>query len=861
MSSQIYVIKRSGAAELFDPSQIRQKIDLQAIGLAIDVLTIYDAVVAQIPVGSRITSRDIDRLTVKVCMLMVHKHLDYEQLARRLILNDINYATPQTFVEFVEVAYSVGLMAEHIYEFVMANSTAMNELYTRGKVNDRLFPAIGLMTLRNTYLWHKQVRIAPGTELPEIGLFYDDDEDSLLQSPRNSASAKTSKQDSIYHKVLIERPQYMFLRVAIGLALPRSYVEKTASAYERELVHRRIRTFYTELSEHRISMATPILHSTGMKEQHCSSCKIGMQEDSIESIFDYNKRIATLSKVGAGNAGTLTPCRAKGSLIKSTNGIGNGIISWLMLYEQTMSIVDQGGNKRAGSIALYLEPWHADIMEFLDYAETSGVGANKKDTVFKAVWLPDRFIRAVIHNEEWCLFSPDETPGLDRAFDRRGGTASEQKFSLLYDKYSKMPNIVRQHVKARDIWSKMMSIAMEKKSLYICAKDAGNSFSNQVYTGQGFVFGSNLCAEIYQICDSENITSCNLASMVLGSFIQNGTLQVEKLIKSAGIAAEMLDCSIDQNSYEGEWTRRDNMKWRNIAVGVQGMATAIFKAGCADYTSAEAQDLYALVAESIYFGVLQGSCALADQFGMYEYFDESAYGNGRLHYDNYPGVKLQLAEEKWNKLRDDISSYGLRNALHTAWMPTASTSLLYGQTENFEPINFIVYNKSNGKGEFAVYNLEAFTELMELPDWSDKIYPHLEKYHYLNSLSDDIVPARLKRKYAAASEYDQAELVKMAARAQPFINQGMSFNLHFCTSDVNRYTASNVTKLLIQGWNLGLKTLLYYIRRNDLSKRVAVYERNESVIMSMKSLAISDSQDDDTIMADTCAMGGGACSA
>lgn len=917
----VKIIKRDGRIQDCDFGQIMTRLVDFNTGRNVNYVEVCNRIKSMFPNDGFISTHEIDKLAVRALndLYIETKNINCEMMARSILISDLNHTVPLLFSGFVQHAYELGLFHPNIYKFVMTYASRIDQFCIDNSDKEMNISSLSLMYYYDIYLW-KHIE-------------------------RDGEKFKTT---------VIERPTYMFMRSALAAALP-SYLfdnleniddaadsnedviikalsSKTkirneddvfidVRAEDIEEVFARIKEFYVELIDQRISPATPIVHSACMRNQRFTSCFIGVQGDSIEKIFGKGgiESYARLSKGGGGIGISMSRIRSNGSAIKGTNGTTKGIIPWMKNNGIVADTVDQGGNKRAGSFAIYLEPWHGDIEAFIK-VQGEGDGSERiHSNIFLAVWIPDLLIRRVKSNGKWSLFCPRDTPDLPLLFDNR--LTGDMAFTRRYEYYESI-GIARKEIGATSLLTEIVRTAMERNGPYILSKDAANSYSNQVFTnflvssenGEYYISNeiitsiimnqskeakyeskearpepakaelaepakpwniinnSNLCTEIFEVNSPNSIASCNLMSMILKNFVDllNKKLNSELLIKSAGIACHMLNRYIDNNKYIGEITMKNNMEWRPIAIGVQGMASLLIRCDYDDYICPEAQDTYALAAECIYYGALTASNELAVKSGKkHSKFDETLYARGLFHFDifgqNFKSTKhnnefrttlpsmstvierrheiLQLPLERWEKLGSDIMRGGLINSLFCAWMPTASSAIGYGSTENFEPITTIIYNKKN-KGEWIMYNADAIEELMKLEKWPE-IYKHLCVNHYLRTLDDDVVPKRLKNKYKAACEYNQIDLIKMASRAHLFIDQGMSLNLHYQTDRKDLYTVKNVMSAVIAAWSLGHKTLLYYIRRNDLTARHKIYKREHEEVEqnSNKLIKLEDQSD------------------
>jgi ribonucleoside-diphosphate reductase alpha chain len=577
----------------------------------------------------------------------------------------------------------------------------------------------------------------------------------------------------------VERPQYMWLRVSVGIH--GSDIDKVV-------------TTYNLMSQKYFTHATPTLFNAGTLKPQLSSCYlIAMESDSIEGIFNTLKECANISKHAGGIGVHVHNIRASGSHIRGTNGVSNGLVPMLRVFNNTARYIDQGG-KRNGTIAVYLEPWHADIAHFLEMKMNHGDEDAKGRDLFYALWVPDLFMARIKANAEWSLFCPDECPGLSDVYG--------DEFDKLYVQYE-TEGRQRGKVKARDLWFRILDSQMETGTPYLCYKDAVNRKTNQ--KNLGIIRSSNLCSEIMEYSDDQETAVCNLASIALNRFVTKDAFDFEKLHEVTRIVTENLNRVIDVNYYPTPKTRVSNMAHRPIGIGIQGLADTFMLLDLA-FSSDEARTLNRRVFETMYHAALTASCDLAEQHGPYSSFAGSPASQGILQYDMW-GVEPELNRYDWTALKARIVKHGLRNSLLLAPMPTASTSQILGNTECFEPISSNIYTRRTMAGEFILVNRHLIADLQAAGLWNEgvknNIVANKGSVQHIGGLSE-----HLKRKYCTVWEIPMKHVIDMAADRGAFICQSQSMNLWM--EDPN-YAA--LTSMHFYAWSKGLKTGMYYLRR------------------------------------------------
>ena len=768
------VIKRNGDHEViaFDKILARIKNVGQQAGIsAVNYTALAMKVIDQLYDG--IPTTKIDELTAEQCATMATQHPDYGTLAAYIIVSNHHKTTPTTFYdamrklhEFVDVRGQPSPLISNEFWAVVCDKR--DELEAMIDVSrDFLIDYFGFKTLERSY---------------------------LMRSDGNT----------------VERPQYMWLRVSIGI-------------HGSDLC--KVRTTYDLMSQKYFTHATPTLFNAGTLKPQLSSCYlIAMESDSIDGIFNTLKECANISKHAGGIGVHVHNIRATGSHIRGTNGVSNGLVPMLRVFNNTARYIDQGG-KRNGTIAVYLEPWHADIAHFLEMKMNHGDEDAKGRDLFYALWVPDLFMTRVKANAEWSLFCPDECPGLSDVYG--------DEFDTLYTKYE-AEGRQRGKVKARDLWFRIMDSQMETGTPYLCYKDAVNRKTNQ--KNLGIIRSSNLCSEIMEYSDDKETAVCNLASIALNRFITGnlgakhcaphpssklrevtvkgeegvGVLvaprfDFEKLHEVTRIVTENLNRVIDVNYYPTPKTRVSNMAHRPIGIGVQGLADTFMLLDLA-FSSDEARTLNKRIFETMYHAALTASCDLAEQHGAYSTFAGSPASQGILQYDMW-GVEPEAGRYDWAALKARIMKHGLRNSLLLAPMPTASTSQILGNTECFEPISSNIYTRRTMAGEFILVNRHLIADLQAAGLWNEgvknNIVANKGSVQHIGGLSE-----HLKRKYCTVWEIPMKHVIDMAADRGAFICQSQSMNLWM--EDPN-YAA--LTSMHFYAWSKGLKTGMYYLRR------------------------------------------------
>ncbi|ADZ29836.1 ribonucleotide reductase large subunit protein [Cowpox virus] len=743
----MFVIKRNGYKENVMFDKITSRIRKLCYGLNmdhIDPIKIAMKVIQGIYNG--VTTVELDTLAAEIAATCTTQHPDYAILAARIAVSNLHKETKKLFSEVMEDLFN----------------------YVNPK-NGKHSPIISSITM-------------------DIVNKYKDKLNSVIIYERdfsyNYFGFKTLEKSYLLkiNNKIVERPQHMLMRVAVGI-----HQWDIESAIET----------YNLLSEKWFTHASPTLFNAGTSRHQMSSCfLLNMMDDSIEGIYDTLKRCALISKMAGGIGLSISNIRASGSYISGTNGISNGIIPMLRVYNNTARYIDQGGNKRPGVMAIYLEPWHSDIMAFLDLKKNTGNEEHRTRDLFIALWIPDLFMKRVKDDGEWSLMCPDECPGLDDVWG--------DEFERLYTQYEREKRY-KSIIKARVVWKAIIESQIETGTPFILYKDACNKKSNQ--QNLGTIKCSNLCTEIIQYADANEVAVCNLASVALNMFVIDGRFDFLKLKDVVKVIVRNLNKIIDINYYPIPEAEISNKRHRPIGIGVQGLADAFILLNY-PFDSLEAQDLNKKIFETIYYGALEASCELAEKEGPYDTYVGSYASNGILQYDLWNVVPSDLWD--WESLKDKIRTYGLRNSLLVAPMPTASTAQILGNNESVEPYTSNIYTRRVLSGEFQVVNPHLLRVLTERKLWNDEIKNRIMADG--GSIQNTNLPEDIKRVYKTIWEIPQKTIIKMAADRGAFIDQSQSMNIHIADPSY-----SKLTSMHFYGWSLGLKTGMYYLRTKPAS--------------------------------------------
>ena len=736
------VIKRNGKREEVSFDKITARVKKLVYGLSDHVSPIKISMRVIEGLYDGVSTSNLDNLAAETCATMTAVHPDYALLAARIAISNLHKNTNKSFSETMEALYNyidpvtsqkAGLISDTTIDVIRRNADQLDSaiIYDR----DYSFDYFGFKTLERSYLLRMNGQV-------------------------------------------VERPQHMLMRAAVGI-----HGDDIPSAIET----------YNLMSEKWFIHATPTLFNAGTPKPQLSSCfLLSMVDDSIQGIFETLSRCAKISQSAGGIGLSIHNIRATGSYIKGTGGTSNGIIPMLRVFNDTARYVDQGGGKRKGAFAVYLEPWHADIMEFLELKKNHGKEEQRARDLFYALWICDLFMERVKNNENWSLFCPNEAPGL---CDTYGG-----EFEALYHQYEREGR-ARKVVRAQDIWSAIIESQIETGTPYMLYKDAANKKSNQ--KNLGTIRSSNLCTEILEYTSADEVAVCNLASIALPKFVEDGAFDHQQLYEITRVVARNLNKVIDVNYYPIPEARNSNMRHRPIGIGVQGLADAFIQMRF-PFDSPEARKLNKEIFETIYFAALTESCAIAEKEGPYETFQGSPASQGELQFDMW-GVEPSDRWD-WKELKAKIRKHGLRNSLLLAPMPTASTSQILGNNECIEPYTSNIYTRRTLSGEYIVVNKHLLNDLIRLGMWDDEMKEALiasnGSIQHIHGL-----PQELKEMYKTVWEISQKAIIDMAADRGAFICQSQSLNLF-----VENATMGKLSSMHFYAWQKGLKTGMYYLR-------------------------------------------------
>ncbi|UTW65905.1 ribonucleoside-diphosphate reductase subunit alpha [bacterium SCSIO 12643] len=738
----MFVQKRNGRKEAVQFDKITARIKKLCYGLdpMIDPTTVAMKVIEGLFDG--VTTTELDNLASEVAATMTVQHPDFALLASRISVSNLHKSTEKSFsatmqrlFEYIDpkTGEDAPLISEEVHQIIQNNAEKLDSaiIYDR----DFNYDYFGFKTLERAYLLKINGKIA-------------------------------------------ERPQHMLMRVSLGI--------------HKEDIDAAIET-YSLMSEKWFTHATPTLFNSGTPKPQMSSCfLLSMQEDSIDGIYDTLKQTAKISQSAGGIGLSIHNIRATGSYIKGTNGNSNGIIPMLKVFNDTARYVDQGGGKRKGSFAIYLEPWHADIFEFLELKKNHGKEEQRARDLFYAMWTPDLFMKRVENNEKWTLMCPHECPGL---YDTHGA-----EFEKLYTKYEREGK-GRKSIPARDLWNTILESQIETGTPYMLYKDACNSKSNQ--KNLGTIRSSNLCTEIIEYTSKDEIAVCNLASLALPKFVNNGKFDHQKLYDVTYVATKNLNKIIDYNYYPVKEAENSNFRHRPIGLGVQGLADAFILLRL-PFESPEAKQLNKDIFETIYFASMTASKDLAIKEGVYESYVGSPISQGLFQFDLWNVTPSN--RWNWDELRSEIKEHGVRNSLLVAPMPTASTSQILGNNECFEPYTSNIYTRRVLSGEFIVVNKHLLHDLNQLGLWNSEIKNRIMMEN--GSIQNiDEIPEDIKALYKTVWEIKQRAIIDMAADRGAYICQSQSLNLF-----VESPTFAKLTSMHFHAWKSGLKTGMYYLR-------------------------------------------------
>jgi ribonucleoside-diphosphate reductase alpha chain len=741
----MYVVKRDGHKEPVMFDKITERIKKLCYGLneLVDPVKVAMRVIEGLYDG--VSTSELDNLAAETAASMTIAHPDYAQLAARVAISNLHSNTKKSFSETMKDMYNyvnprngqeAPLLSDEVFNVIQENSAFLDShiIYTR----DFNYDYFGFKTLERSYLLKINGKI-------------------------------------------VERPQHMLMRVSVGI-----HLDDLKSVIET----------YDLMSKKFFTHATPTLFNAGTPKPQMSSCfLLAMQDDSIDGIYDTLKQTAKISQSAGGIGLSIHNVRATGSYIRGTNGTSNGIVPMLRVFNDTARYVDQGGGKRKGSFAIYIETWHADIFDFLDLKKNTGKEEMRARDLFFAMWTSDLFMKRVQEDASWTLMCPNECPGL---YDVYG-----EEFETMYLDYE-FRGKGRKTIRARELWEKILESQIETGTPYMLYKDAANRKSN--HKNLGTIRSSNLCTEIMEFTSKDEIAVCNLASISLPMFIDNGKFDHEALYNVTKRVTRNLNKVIDRNYYPVKEAENSNMRHRPVGLGVQGLADAFIMLRM-PFTSDEAKALNQEIFETLYFAAVTASMEMAKEEGPYSTFAGSPMSQGEFQYNMW-GMKDEELSGRWDwaSLRKEVMEHGVRNSLLVAPMPTASTSQILGNNEAFEPYTSNIYTRRVLSGEFIVVNKHLLEDLVKLGLWDENLKQEIMR-HNGSVQNIDIIPQDLKDLYKTVWEMSMKDIIDMSRQRGYFIDQSQSLNLFM--QDANY---SKLTSMHFYAWQSGLKTGMYYLR-------------------------------------------------
>ena len=741
----MYVVKRDGRKEpmMFDKITARVRKLCYGLNDLVDPVKVAMRVIEGLYDG--VTTSELDNLAAEIAATLTTAHPDYAKLAARISVSNLHKNTKKSFFETMKDLYEyinprtgkkAPLLSDEVFKVIAENADKLDStiIYNR----DFGYDYFGFKTLERSYLLKLNGKIA-------------------------------------------ERPQHMLMRVAVGIHL--NDLDAAIETYEL-------------MSKKYFTHATPTLFNSGTPKPQMSSCfLLAMKDDSIDGIYDTLKQTAKISQSAGGIGLSIHNVRATGSYIAGTNGTSNGIVPMLQVFNDTARYVDQGGGKRKGSFAIYVEPWHADIFDFLDLKKNHGKEEMRARDLFYAMWVPDLFMKRVESDAEWTLMCPNECPGLF--------TNHSEDFEKLYTDYEAAGK-GRKTIRARELWEKILESQIETGTPYMLYKDAANRKSNQ--KNLGTIRSSNLCTEILEYTSPDEVAVCNLASIALPMFIKNGDFDHKELFRVTKRVTKNLNRVIDRNYYPVKEAENSNMRHRPIGLGVQGLADAFIMLRL-PFTSDEARRLNQDIFETLYYAAVTASMEQAKEEGAYSTYEGSPISQGQFQH-NLWGIKDDELSGRWDwdKLRKKIEKHGVRNSLLVAPMPTASTSQILGNNECFEPYTSNIYTRRVLSGEFIVVNKHLLEDLVKLGLWNESLKQELMRANGSIQHIDNI-PEDIKELYKTVWELSMKDIIDMSRQRGYFIDQSQSLNLFMENANY-----SKLTSMHFYAWKSGLKTGMYYLR-------------------------------------------------
>lgn len=775
----MHVIKRDGRRETVKFDKVTARIQKLSYSLSpmVNVIDVAKKTIEGIYDGVR--TEELDNLAAETAASLTITHPDYAILASRIAVSNLHKNTIKSFSATMRLLYNytdshsgkrMPLIADDVMEVIEANAELLDStiIYDR----DFAFDYFGFKTLEKSYLLKINGKI-------------------------------------------VERPQHMYMRVALGI--------------HKNDVESAIKTYHL-LSERWFTHATPTLFNAGTPKPQMSSCfLLTMKEDSIDGIYDTLKQTAKISQSAGGIGLAIHNIRATGSYIGGTNGTSNGIVPMLRVFNDTARYVDQGGGKRKGAFAVYLEPWHADVFEFLELKKNHGKEELRARDLFYALWISDLFMKRVEANEDWSLFCPNEAPGLSDCWG--------EEFEKLYTQYE-AEGRARKTVKAQELWFKIMESQIETGTPYMLYKDAANRKSNQ--QNLGTIKSSNLCTEIIEYTAPDEVAVCNLASLALPRFVENGQFNHDKLFEVTYTATVNLNRIIDHNYYPVEEARNSNLKHRPIGLGVQGLAD-VFILLRLPFESEEAKKLNKEIFETIYFAAMTASKDLAIKEGTYATYEGSPLSKGIFQFDMWNVTPSN--RWNWEELRQQVKQHGVRNSLLVAPMPTASTSQILGNNECFEPYTSNIYTRRVLSGEYIIVNKHLLKDLIQLGLWNNTMK---NKIIANNGSIQNIpeIPANIKELYKTVWEIKQRTIIDMAADRGAFICQSQSLNLF-----VDAPNMAKLTSMHFYAWKKGLKTGMYYLRSQAATQAVQFTVEKQAEVTAQPVIPVQENTTESDVTA------------
>lgn len=741
----MYVVKRDGRKEpmMFDKITARVRKLCYGLNDLVDPVKVAMRVIEGLYDG--VTTSELDNLAAEIAATLTTAHPDYAKLAARISVSNLHKNTKKSFSDTMKDLHEyvnprtgkkAPLLSDEVFAVIKENAEVLDStiIYNR----DFGYDYFGFKTLERSYLLKLNGKIA-------------------------------------------ERPQHMLMRVAVGIHL--NDIDAAIETYEL-------------MSKKYFTHATPTLFNSGTPKPQMSSCfLLATKDDSIDGIYDTLKQTAKISQSAGGIGLSIHNVRATGSYIAGTNGTSNGIVPMLKVFNDTARYVDQGGGKRKGSFAIYVEPWHADIFDFLDLKKNHGKEEMRARDLFYAMWIPDLFMKRVEADANWTLMCPNECTGLF--------TTHSEEFEKKYLAYEEAGK-GRKTIRARELWEKILESQIETGTPYMLYKDAANRKSNQ--KNLGTIRSSNLCTEILEYTSPDEVAVCNLASIALPMFVKNGEFDHKELFRVTKRVTKNLNRVIDRNYYPVKEAENSNMRHRPIGLGVQGLADAFILMRL-PFTSDEAKTINQDIFETLYYAAVTASMELAKEEGAYSSYEGSPISKGDFQH-NLWGIKDEELSGRWDwsKLRKKVEKFGVRNSLLVAPMPTASTSQILGNNECFEPYTSNIYTRRVLSGEFIVVNKHLLEDLVKLGLWNESLKQELMRAN--GSIQHiDIIPEEIKELYKTVWELSMKDIIDMSRQRGYFIDQSQSLNLFMENANYGKLTSMH-----FYAWKSGLKTGMYYLR-------------------------------------------------